>query len=568
MQIFTNELFAFKSLEAGARTLTPRGSLHAMRSGFTLLPDDWVFAGVASTPDVDLVGEVVYPESFEKSLQEFVDTGNVFYEHMYKDPSKVPPGSMLDQRLALPVMAEIHDGALWVYGVLDKEHPKAQEVWKALNRRDERFATKSIGLSIGARPLGRSTVMNLPDGRVVKRLPELKLYEVSFTYQPVNQFTWAMALKSMLAGDSMPDQTQQAPDAQGPGAQSAPTDSNPETVDAPSAGGGESPANPSPNPQDGGGDAGGAPAPGGDPAAGGAPAPGGDPAAGGAPGAPGGDPAAGGAPGAPGADPAAGGAPADPGAGTPGASTPASPGDPNTGGGAIGDLLGQGGDSGGGDDPSKEANQGLLIDKVDNLTEQVSQLMGLMQTMTASQQQGAQQPGMSTTGLDENALKSMLSQHSDNLKDFIELRAEVTTELLSLVKSLSAAVRVQQGELVQLREQMSALGLDLNATVKSLASQAPAASNPAPVVGGSRQDVLGATLKSLTGQAEAAGISDTREYLVKSCRAFDDAANQPSLTRVAVVQRQVLDDVNERFGISNAQAKDLFNRIRAKNYQV
>lgn len=180
--------------------IRPKGNFYFIRPGVQLKPDDWVIYGVASTNDVDLVDEVVDAEEvFSDSLEEFVRTGRIFWEHGYKLSGQADPSTMIDIAIGIPYMAEIYEGQLHVYILLDKSHPQSQKIWQKANTADERFSNQ-LGLSIGAMPQGKPKIIKHPEtGKIVKKSPPMRLYEISVTGQPVNLATWAQALKSFFA---------------------------------------------------------------------------------------------------------------------------------------------------------------------------------------------------------------------------------------------------------------------------------------------------------------------------------------------------------------------------------
>lgn len=179
----------------------------------------WIFEGIASTNDMDLYDEVVYPESFINSIDFFKANGKIFFDHDY---SKKPEdwlekyGFSKDEILSLktpigkPLDAKITDEGLYIKAILNKEHPIAQRMWKEfLNNPDKEFHDQ-IGLSIGAKYLGAPRKeYDVRKGKYITYLPDLLLYEVSMTPEPVNPFTktWASVIKSIMA--NQPEEIQE-----------------------------------------------------------------------------------------------------------------------------------------------------------------------------------------------------------------------------------------------------------------------------------------------------------------------------------------------------------------------
>jgi len=172
--------------------------------------DAWIFEGIASTADMDLYDEVVYPESFINSIDFFKNNGKIFFDHDYAKSNAdwlSNHGFSKDEIIAIrtpigkPLDAKITGDGLYIRAVLNKEHPMARLMWNQyLNNKDETFRDQ-LGLSIGAKYLGHPRKeFDVRKGKYVTYLPDLLLYEVSLTPEPVNPHTksWKAAIKSML----------------------------------------------------------------------------------------------------------------------------------------------------------------------------------------------------------------------------------------------------------------------------------------------------------------------------------------------------------------------------------
>jgi hypothetical protein len=176
----------------------------------------WIFEGIASTADMDLYNEVVYPESFINSIDFFKNNGKIFFDHDYAKSNAdwlSNHGFSRDEILALrtpigkPLDAKITDEGLYIRAVLNKSHPMARLMWNQfLNNEDESFRDQ-LGLSIGAKYLGQPRKeYDVKKGKYVTYLPDLLLYEVSLTPEPVNPHTksWKAAIKSMMEEAEIP----------------------------------------------------------------------------------------------------------------------------------------------------------------------------------------------------------------------------------------------------------------------------------------------------------------------------------------------------------------------------
>jgi hypothetical protein len=167
------------------------------REDIKLKPGDWIIVGLASSPDIDLVDDAILDveETFGDSIEDFLKNGRIFYEHGYKLAGKTDPSYMYDIPIGIPIAVQIGKNFLYVWSLLDKNHPLAQKVYNALSG-DERVSQK-LGLSIGAIPFGKGSQKYI-DGKVVNIPPKMRLYEISFTGQPVNIATWAQIVKSSV----------------------------------------------------------------------------------------------------------------------------------------------------------------------------------------------------------------------------------------------------------------------------------------------------------------------------------------------------------------------------------
>lgn len=183
----------------------PLGDFYFINPNITLKEDDWVIFGVASTDNIDLQNDTIdAKEVFGDHLAEFVNVGKIFYEHGYRFAKDASPTNRIDEPIGYPYMVEIYDNKLWIWAVLDKEHPLAQKVWNSLSNADERFRNK-WGFSIGGLLVGsRRSIPNSLYGRI-QQLPKMRLYEISVTPQPVNPYTWAQVVKSLISEESMDD---------------------------------------------------------------------------------------------------------------------------------------------------------------------------------------------------------------------------------------------------------------------------------------------------------------------------------------------------------------------------
>lgn len=188
----------FQKVEDYVPEIKPiKGEFFVRNPAIILQPGDWVVFGVASTPSTDLVNDAILnvKEVFGDSLQDFVSSGRIFYEHGYKFAGNKDKHPDIDIPVGKPIAAEIADNKLYVWILLDKNHELAKKIYKHLTSEDPRI--NRLGLSIGAIPIGKSTTKMI-NGSFVNVPPKMRLYEVSFTGQPVNTETYAKVLKTLI----------------------------------------------------------------------------------------------------------------------------------------------------------------------------------------------------------------------------------------------------------------------------------------------------------------------------------------------------------------------------------
>ena len=162
---------------------------------------EWIIEGIASTPGVDLLDDVVLPENFLNTLEFFKQKGQIYYNHNYARKNE-SQGGTVPMKAQLPIGkaldAKLTPEGLYIKAVLNKSNDLAKDLWyNHLNNPDERF--REIGLSIGARAKGQAVRKYSPEHKkMVNFLPELLLYEVSVTPTPVNPNTWVRVIKSLV----------------------------------------------------------------------------------------------------------------------------------------------------------------------------------------------------------------------------------------------------------------------------------------------------------------------------------------------------------------------------------
>lgn len=145
----------------------------------------WYVSGYASTDALDTDGERIEPEGIDYSY--FEKSGWITYEHMHGASNIIGE----------PIPDKLHtDGhGLFLEGVLYKDSPKAQEVWK-LNEalQKDSLSKRSLGFSVEGKVTSR-------DKFNPKIITGMTLTAVTITTHPANpEATWHGVEKSAETG--------------------------------------------------------------------------------------------------------------------------------------------------------------------------------------------------------------------------------------------------------------------------------------------------------------------------------------------------------------------------------
>jgi uncharacterized protein len=140
------------------------------------------FQALASTYDIDSVGDKVKPGAFAKTLADWSGKGDnipLLWSHRMDDP---------DYNLGHVLDAKESAGGLWVDVQLDLDGAKAVQAYRLL--RGKRINNLSF-----AYKEEDSSYVTGPDGKSYNELRQLKLYEVSLTPIGANQHTQVLGVK-------------------------------------------------------------------------------------------------------------------------------------------------------------------------------------------------------------------------------------------------------------------------------------------------------------------------------------------------------------------------------------
>ena len=135
--------------------------------------DQMRIAGVASTEDRDMDGQILKPDGFD--LSSFIKGGFFNWHHgSTKDPSSI---------IGEPTKATIRKGSngqeLYVEGVLYKGNDKAKQVWELAQTLQKADSKRRLGFSIE----GQATGFDDSDPTIVK---SAKIHNIAITHMPKN----------------------------------------------------------------------------------------------------------------------------------------------------------------------------------------------------------------------------------------------------------------------------------------------------------------------------------------------------------------------------------------------
>lgn len=145
---------------------------------------DWYVRGYASTPDLDLQGEVVEPQGID--INYFIKSGYINYEHSNR-PEHI---------IGVPTENSYVDfqKGLFVEAKLMKSNEYAQELWRLANNLNNDGMGRKIGFSIEGKVRKRNSV----NKNVIENV---MITNVALTTHPANpNATWETLVKSWQTG--------------------------------------------------------------------------------------------------------------------------------------------------------------------------------------------------------------------------------------------------------------------------------------------------------------------------------------------------------------------------------
>lgn len=149
--------------------------------------ENWYVRGFASTPDLDLQGDIVQPSGI--NIDYFVQYGWLNYEH--QQDAKYAVGAPTQN-----CYVDFQKG-LFVEAILFKDNEYAQEMWKLANSVDKSGTGRKLGFSIE----GGIRKRNSKDNRIIE---ELVIKNVALTKSPANPHaTWEYFMKSWTTGHAI-----------------------------------------------------------------------------------------------------------------------------------------------------------------------------------------------------------------------------------------------------------------------------------------------------------------------------------------------------------------------------
>lgn len=153
---------------------------------------DWYVQGYATTPDLDLQGDIVLPEGIDYSY--FTTKGWINYEH--KQDAEYVIGVPTEN-----CYVDMKKG-LFVEAKLMQDNPHAQAMWNLANSIEKSGIHRQLGFSIEGFVTRRSS----QDNRVIEGV---KITNVALTKSPANpNATWDKLVKSWTTGYDTNPETQ------------------------------------------------------------------------------------------------------------------------------------------------------------------------------------------------------------------------------------------------------------------------------------------------------------------------------------------------------------------------
>lgn len=145
---------------------------------------EWFVRGFASTPDLDLQGDIVRPSGLD--IDYFVKSGWVNYEH--KQDAKYAIGVPTSN-----CYVDMEKG-LFVEAKLFRDNEFAQEIWKLASNIKKEGIERQLGFSIEG-------AIRKRDDNDTRVIDDLVIKNVAITKSPANPHaTWEMFMKSINAG--------------------------------------------------------------------------------------------------------------------------------------------------------------------------------------------------------------------------------------------------------------------------------------------------------------------------------------------------------------------------------
>lgn len=153
---------------------------------------DWYIAGYASTPTLDLQGEIVQPSGID--IGYFVENGWINYEH--KNDAEYIIGAPTQK-----CYVDFNKG-LYVEAKLMKNNKWAKDMWDLANSIQKSGIDRKLGFSIEGGIRRRNSNNN-------KIIEEMVVSNIALTTHPANtEATWEVFMKSWETGHGITPETQ------------------------------------------------------------------------------------------------------------------------------------------------------------------------------------------------------------------------------------------------------------------------------------------------------------------------------------------------------------------------
>ena len=167
-----------------SKDFTPDITFHAELKAESGDNDELIIQGMASTNDLDRVDDIVDPDSFKKTIKDFLKNPVLLLNHGQSAEGRVPVGKVLE--------AEVRPKGLFVKAMISKTEEKLREKIK-----EGLFRAFSFGFRI----LNSDNIQRA--GKTIRKITDLELFEVSIVSIPANRRALFSVVKGFESGTDL-----------------------------------------------------------------------------------------------------------------------------------------------------------------------------------------------------------------------------------------------------------------------------------------------------------------------------------------------------------------------------